>query len=165
MLERSNDGKNRQHKAMTASRPFPGGDGISQRCRRKHFSALAREAFLITESLEASTVLLAFRSAVAGSISHRQEGREASAYAGISQRCHRKHFASSKWTGSISICWHFAALSPEAFRIVKVDGKHFASSKWTGSISICWHFTAWRRKHFTSSLWTGSISICWEGYF
>ncbi len=69
MLERSNDGKHRQHKAMTASRPFPGGDGISQRCRRKHF-------------------------------------------------------ASSKWTGSISICWHFAALSPEAFRIVKVDGKH-----------------------------------------
>jgi len=96
VLERSNDGKNRQHKAMTASRPFPGGDGISQRCRRKHFSALAREAFLITESWEASTVLLAFRSAFAGSISHRQGGREASAYAGISQCFRRKHFTSSE---------------------------------------------------------------------
>jgi hypothetical protein len=76
--------------------------GISQHCRRKHFSALAREAFLITESWEASTVLLAFRSAFAGSISHRQGGREASAYAGISQRFRWKHFTSSLWTGSIS---------------------------------------------------------------
>ncbi len=90
---------------------------ISQRLREKHFSslrsgkhqqncwhfaALAREAFLITESWEASTVLLAFRSAFAGSISHRQGGREASAYAGISQRFRRKHFTSSLWTGSIS---------------------------------------------------------------
>ena len=120
---------------------------ISQRYRGKHFSAFTREAFLITEKWEASTellafhsvaleafhitekwdastVLLAFRSAVAGSISHRQEGREASAYAGISQRCCRKHFTSSKWTGSISICWYFTALAREAFHSVVVEGKH-----------------------------------------
>jgi hypothetical protein len=71
---------------------------------------------------------------------------------GISQRFRRKHFTSSRWTGSISICWHFAALSPEAFHIVKVGGKHqhmlAFHSAFAGSIS-----------HRQSECMTGSISL------
>ncbi len=102
---------------------------ISERLREKHFSslrsgkhqqncwhfpALSREAFL---------------SACAGSISHHWIVGSINSIVGISQRFRRKHFTSSRWTGSISICWHFAALSPEAFHIVIVDGKHFAASE------------------------------------
>ena len=70
--------------------------GVSQRFRGKHFTALAGEA---------STLMSAFHSAFAGSISQRRCRREASAHAGVSQRFRGKHFAASLWTGSISACW------------------------------------------------------------
>ncbi len=54
-------------------------------------------------------VLLAFHGALAGSISQRLCG---------------KHFASLNRGKHQHSCWHFAALSPEAFHIVTVDGKH-----------------------------------------
>ena len=76
---------------------------ISQRFRRKHFSSLKSGKHQQNCWHFAALWPEAFRSAFAGSISHRQGGREASAYAGISQRFRRKHFTSSGWTGSISV--------------------------------------------------------------
>ncbi len=116
MLERSDYGKHRQHKAMTVSRPFADG---------KHLDHTRAET--------------AFRSAVAGSISQRLRG---------------KHFSSLNCGKHQQYCWHFAALSPEAFHIVKVDGKHqhmlAFRSAFAGSIShrqggreasaYCWLF-------------------------
>jgi len=112
---------------------------ISQRYCGKHFSAITLEAFRITKKWEASTDWLAFRSTVAGSISQRLRG---------------KHFSSLNRGKHQQYCWHFAALSPEAFHIVKVDGKHqhmlAFRSAFAGSIShrqggreasaYCWLF-------------------------
>ena len=103
MLERSNDGKSRQHKAMTASRPFADGMDFS-----------ASERIDDGKHLDHTLGETAFRSAVAGSISQRLRG---------------KHFSSLNHGKHQQYCWHFAALSPEAFHIVKVDGKHFAASE------------------------------------
>jgi len=97
---------------------------IAQRYCVKHFSAITLEAFRITKKWEASTDWLAFRSTVAGSISQRLRG---------------KHFSSLNRGKHQRYCWHFAALSPEAFHIVKVDGKHqhmlAFHSAFAGSIS------------------------------
>ncbi len=113
VLERSNDGKHRQHKAMTASRPFADG---------RHFSA--SERIDDGKHLDHTLGETAFRSAVAGSISQRLRG---------------KHFSSLNRGKHQQYCWHFAALSPEAFHIVKVDGKHqhmlAFRSAFAGSIS------------------------------
>ena len=142
VLERSDYGNHRQHKAMTASRPFADGRhfsaseriddgkhftapnsgkhrpivGVSQRFRRKHFTALAGEA---------STLMPAFHSAFARSItrpSRRKHQRVArwrldhSPMGSITRR------QSKSMTGSISVVLGVSTIRRwEAFLSVRAN--------------------------------------------
>ena len=129
--------------------------------------------------------MLSFHGAIAGSISRHQMVGSINillafhgAFAGsISQRLRGKHFSALNRGKHQHSCWHFTALSREAFHSVMVDGKHqhvlAFHSAFAGSISqrhcgreasACAGVSQrFRGKHFSASLWTGSISICWEG--